>query len=158
VPADLQDASGSSVPLVDDPDPNPDLEQSTPQPDSQLSPLVQEFLHKHNQYHQQPQEEFPPTPRKTMALCIAKTDELATFAELETARIQMDSTMNPMQAYEEGTPQRRQQDAVRMLQIPAELECLPDLNPYMFVMEEYSGTILVQMATGDLWVLRYGKP
>lgn len=51
---------------------------------------------------------------------------------------------------------RKQLAAVRRLEVPKEL-AERDRRVYMFVMEEWSGCVIVQMWEGDLWVLRYGK-
>ena len=58
--------------------------------------------------------------------------------------------------YDENSAAAKQLRAARRLQIPDDL-VRSTASVYMFVMEEWSGTILVQMYAGDLWVLRYGK-
>ena len=91
-------------------------------------------------------------PKEQFRLFLSVIDDLAKMDEWDAdTSLLLDST----QEYKE-TSAMKQLGAARRLEIPPQLGY--SAGPvYMFVMEEYSGTILVQLQSGNLWVLRYGK-
>jgi hypothetical protein len=78
------------------------------------------------------------------------------LAETEGSDLDKNELLDCTERYAEDSAARKQLGAARRLQVPADL-VYSAASVYMFVMEEWSGTILVQMYAGDLWVLRYGK-
>lgn len=92
-------------------------------------------------------------PEEKFRLFLSVTDNLVGMDQWDAEPdIMLDST----QQYDETSAAGKQLKAARQLEIPHELAFSPG-SVYMFVMEEWSGTIVVQMYAGDLWVLRYGK-
>jgi hypothetical protein len=78
------------------------------------------------------------------------------LAEVEGSGTSESELLDCTKSYDEDSAAAKQLRAARRLQIPDDL-VRSTASVYMFVMEEWSGTILVQMYAGDLWVLRYGK-
>ncbi|KAG8753242.1 hypothetical protein FRC14_006297 [Serendipita sp. 396] len=99
---------------------------------------------------------FPPVDLETFQFYVSVTDNLASIDEIEAAFPYGVFDFDIDGEYEEGSPISKQLAAVRRMEIPRKLSCRTS-RIYMFVMEEWSGTVLVQCFSGDLWVLRYGK-
>jgi hypothetical protein len=97
--------------------------------------------------------------RMNFRLFLSVTDDLAPLADLETECLDGKFRLDWAGTYDEGSAAAKQLEAARKMEIPDELKSSlsSEARLYMFVMEEWSGTILVQLYNGDLWVLRYGK-
>jgi hypothetical protein len=97
--------------------------------------------------------------RMKFRLFLSVTDDLAPLAEVETECLDIKFRLDWTGTYDEGSAAAKQLRTARKMEIPDELNSslCSESRIYMFVMEEWSGTILVQLYNGDLWVLRYGK-
>lgn len=89
-------------------------------------------------------------------LFLSVIDDLAPVSEMESQALDSIFKLDYAVAYEPDSAAAKQLQAARQMEIPNGLRLGLD-RIYMFVMEEWSGSILVQMYSGDLWVLRYGK-
>jgi hypothetical protein len=92
-------------------------------------------------------------PDENFRLFLSVIDDLAGVEGSDTNESEL---LDCTKSYDENSAAAKQLKAARQLQIPDGL-VRSTASVYMFVMEEWSGTILVQMYAGDLWVLRYGK-
>lgn len=86
-------------------------------------------------------------------LFLSVIDDLAKMDEWDA---EVDFMIDPTQEDHVFHAVGRQLKAARQLEIPPGLAGTTGLI-YMFVMEEWSGLVVIQMYSGDLWVLRYGK-
>ncbi|CCA68211.1 hypothetical protein PIIN_02077 [Serendipita indica DSM 11827] len=129
------------------------LPSSTPSPEVATNGEIEAY----GEHEDTPNEETE-VEIETFQLFTAVTDHLATpnevYAQYKSQNYEVDLTT--VESGDEDSAGTRQLRSARKLEIPRGLSCRTS-SIYMFLMEEWSGTVLVQMYSGDLWVLRYGK-
>ncbi|KAG8812793.1 hypothetical protein FRC18_002787 [Serendipita sp. 400] len=90
-------------------------------------------------------------------LYTSSTDGLAPLSEMEPEtldrwyRVRVDGYKYPP-----GSASAKQLEGIRRLPVPKSLACMQG-ELFLFLLVESCGTALVQLRTGDFWVLRYGK-
>ena len=88
-------------------------------------------------------------PKEKFRVFLSVTDELAKMDQWDG---DIGSRLDPTQDYGESSA-GKQLKATRCLDIPYELAS--STYPTNILMEEYSGSIIVQLPDGNLWLLRY---
>ncbi|CAG7851490.1 SubName: Full=Uncharacterized protein {ECO:0000313/EMBL:CCA70098.1} [Serendipita indica DSM 11827] len=109
------------------------------------------------------------SPVETFQLYLSVIEDLAPISQIEKQRggerLMVDPTneyerlmIDPAKAneYSEGSAAAIQLKAAKRLEIPRGLACRAE-QVYMFLIVEWSGTFLVQLRSGDMWILKYGK-
>ncbi|KAG8834854.1 hypothetical protein FRC17_006786 [Serendipita sp. 399] len=95
-------------------------------------------------------------PTETFQLYTSNIDELAPFSEMDSSVLSSAYRLYTTTKYSAGSVSARQLAAVRRLPVPESLACMKG-QLFLLLLVEWCGTAIIQLVTGDIWVLRYGK-
>ncbi|CAG7847055.1 SubName: Full=Uncharacterized protein {ECO:0000313/EMBL:CCA68210.1} [Serendipita indica DSM 11827] len=94
--------------------------------------------------------------RETFQLYLSMVEELAPASQTTTDVDEEELKVDRSKHYDNGSATSIRLKTEKRLQIPRGLACrVPDIQ--LLLIFEWSGTVLVQLVSGDIWVLQYGK-